>query len=496
MRQFNEDFLNSWNKERLQGNFWYAGAWDIDSYILWLQNAYRADDGKWYDKDWNEIEQTEVRRWITGRYLETLMNMWQTASDLWIEWDLIDEDPTKESIVNVLSDNINLYFDAWNMSKGWFTFNIKTQIPFVWPLYEQLIGWINEVAGESILWLANMTLFADGEWSEESQEKFKGAAWWLISILAIKEIEKAKWYTKQLLKNDIYQSALKKSIGTYVDELAKWIRVIDVLEEKSKILQNEQPEPKPGENVKWEKQIEQTAKVQKIIFIRNTLDKALKAFNTTFEWELTKNAEKWQKPSILDILWNTATRLARWEKWKSIDEILEEWVKGTENKIVENEKEIADLENEKSELDKKETKTEEETKRIDEINERINNLKVENDSLNKRNENVKAQQTEWYHDKQVEIEDKKVEVENKQQQRDQLNQRLKDIDNEIINAKWEWNTELVNELRQEKKDAKEQISKIEDEISKIERDIRSMEWEWTLKDALEDIKQWAREAYQ
>jgi hypothetical protein len=26
MRQFNEDFLNSWNKERLQGNFWYAGA--------------------------------------------------------------------------------------------------------------------------------------------------------------------------------------------------------------------------------------------------------------------------------------------------------------------------------------------------------------------------------------------------------------------------------------------------------------------------------------
>ena len=193
MRQFNEDFLNSWNKERLQGNFWYAGEWNIDSYILWLQNAYRADDGKWYDKDWNEIEQTEVRRWITGRYLETLMNMWQTASELWIEWDLIDEDPTKEAVVNVLSDNINLYFDAWNMSKGWFTFNLKTQIPFVWPIYEQLIGWINEVAGESILWLANMTLFADGEWSEESQEKFKGAAWWLVSILAIKEIEKAKW---------------------------------------------------------------------------------------------------------------------------------------------------------------------------------------------------------------------------------------------------------------------------------------------------------------
>ena len=30
----------------------------------------------------------------------------------------MDEDPTRESVVNVISDNVNLYFDLWNFTKG------------------------------------------------------------------------------------------------------------------------------------------------------------------------------------------------------------------------------------------------------------------------------------------------------------------------------------------------------------------------------------------
>lgn len=495
MREFNEEYLNTWNKERLQWKYWYAGAWKIDSYILWLADAYRADDGKWYDKDWNEVEQTEVRRGITGKYLNLLMDAWETMSTLWHEWDILDEDPTRESVVNVISDNVNLYFDLWNFTKGWFSFNLKTQIPFVWPIYEKLIGWVNEVSWELILWLANMTLFADGAWSEESQQKFKQAAGWLVSIQVLGAIERAKWHIKAELKKDYYQSAFKKALDSYTTELTKGLLVIDIEAEKAKITKQNQPEQVEGENQKEVDKIEKDRKVQRIVFMRWVLDRALSSFNKTFEEELQKNAGEWYKPSIIDYLWNLAGRLANRKEWKTTDEILDEWIKKIDEQRAENEKQIEELEKRKNELESKE-RTEEENKELDSLNEKIAELRKMTDELTGKRNTTEETQSEEYREVKAELDQKRTDLETTKQQREELKSQLDDINNQIINARGEWNTELVKELTEQKKDTKKQIEDIDKEIKNLERDIRTLEWNWTIRDMLEDIKHGARESYQ
>lgn len=254
-------------------------------------------------------------------------------------------------------------------------------------------------AWEMVLNLANLTLFYDGERTPESQEKFKEAAGGLIFMLWMKEVAKTKWLVRESIRNDIYRSALRKSIKSYTDTLAKWLREIDVEWDQAKILQQQQPEPKPGENAKAEKQIESERTNQKIMFIRNILEKAKKEFNKTFQEELSK--EKGDR-SIVDTLWNAAINLRQSEKATA----------DTESRIT-----------------------------------------------------------------------------REQEKKSELEQRERDIDNEIINAKWEWNTDLVEQLRKQKQEIKDQIADIDGKIERL------TEWRTTLKDKADEIVESVREVY-
>ena len=160
-----------------------------------------------------------------------------------------------------------------------------------------------------------MTLFADWAWSEESQQKFKQAAGWLVSIQVLGAIERAKWHIKAELKKDYYQSAFKKALDSYTTELTKGLLVIDIEAEKAKITKQNQPEQVEGENQKEVDKIEKDRKVQRIVFMRWVLDRALNSFNKTFEEELQKNAGEWYKPSIIDYLWNVSVILANRKEW-------------------------------------------------------------------------------------------------------------------------------------------------------------------------------------
>ena len=490
LRQINEEFMNSFKKEVLQS----GGANFITDFYRW--NSYLADNWKWYNKKGEEIKKNDVTIGLANKYLETFRSFSHHMSELDYDWQFATQDPSRESIVNVLSDDVSLLFDVFMMWEWWLKFQAKTWIPIVWSIYESLLEWAMEVSWETILQLANMTLFVDWEWSAESQQKFKEAAWWLVFMQIMKEIEKAKWPIKAELKRDFNRSAFIKSLRVFTDKLAEWIKTIDILEEKAKIQQKNQPEVEKWDNEKAINKIEQETKVQKIILVRNIFQEALKAFNTVFEWELTMNAEDGRKPTLIDTLWNAATNIRRWWKWKSVDEILEERVQWSENDILRNERSIKEKEDRISELEKKPELTPEEIAEIDRLRWEIENLKAENDTITKRTENVKSFQTEWYHDKQVEIENRKVELENRETERDNLSQRLKDIDNEIINAKAEWDTKLVEELRAEKKDTKQQIKNIEQEISSMQRTIREMEWTASMRDILENMKEWAQETIQ
>ena len=67
--QFNREFMNSWNTERLQDNVWYAGESPLQN---WLWGKYYEKNGKWYNGDGNEIdpkEAEEQKAFITD-YLE------------------------------------------------------------------------------------------------------------------------------------------------------------------------------------------------------------------------------------------------------------------------------------------------------------------------------------------------------------------------------------------------------------------------------------------
>lgn len=397
MREFNEEFINSWNKERIQGSLDYAESNIISDFFMW--NAYKANDGKWYDRNWNEVERNDVNLWLANKYLDTFRSFTRHATELEYDTAFTAQDPSRESVINILSDSVWMAFDVFMMWKGWVELQTKFEIPYIGSIYQLWMDATMDQAWEMVLNLANLTLFYDGKRTPESQEKFKEAAGGLIFMLWMKEVAKTKWLVRESIRNDIYRSALRKSIKSYTDTLAKWLREIDVEWDQAKILQQQQPEPKPGENAKTEKQIESERTNQKIMFIRNILEKAKKEFNKTFQDELSK--EKGDR-SIVDTLWNAAINLRQSEKATA----------DTESRIT-----------------------------------------------------------------------------REQERKSELEQRERDIDNEIINAKWEWNTDLVEQLRKQKQEIKDQISDIDGKIERL------TEWRTTLKDKTDEIVESVREAY-
>lgn len=397
MREFNEEFINSWNKERIQWSLDYAESNIISDFFMW--NAYRANDGKWYDRNWNEVERNDVNLWLANKYLDTFRSFTRHATELEYDTAFAAQDPSRESVINILSDSVWMAFDVFMMWKGWIELQTKFEIPYIGSIYQLWMDATMDQAWEMVLNLANLTLFYDGKRTPESQEKFKEAAGGLIFMLWMKEVAKTKWLIRESIRNDIYRSALRKSIKSYTDTLAKWLREIDVEWDQAKILQQQQPEPKPGENAKAEKQIESEKTNQKIMFIRNILEKAKKEFNKTFQEELSK--EKGDR-SIVDTLWNAAINLRQSEKATA----------DTESRIT-----------------------------------------------------------------------------REQERKSELEQRERDIDNEIINAKWEWNTDLVEQLRKQKQEIKDQISDIDGKIERL------TEWKTTLKDKADEIAESVREAY-
>lgn len=397
MREFNEEFINSWNKERIQWSLDYAESNIISDFFMW--NAYRANDGKWYDRNWNEVERNDVNLWLANKYLDTFRSFTRHATELEYDTAFAAQDPSRESVINILSDSVWMAFDVFMMWKGWIELQTKFEIPYIGSIYQLWMDATMDQAWEMVLNLANLTLFYDGKRTPESQEKFKEAAGGLIFMLWMKEVAKTKWLVRENIRNDIYRSALRKSIKSYTDTLAKWLREIDVEWDQAKILQQQQPEPKPGENAKAEKQIESEKTNQKIMFIRNILEKAKKEFNKTFQEELSK--EKGNR-SIVDTLWNAAINLRQSEKATA----------DTESRIT-----------------------------------------------------------------------------REQERKTELEQRERDIDNEIINAKWEWNTDLVEQLRKQKQEIRDQIADIDGKIERL------TEWKTTLKDKADEIVESVREVY-
>ena len=300
----------------------------IADWYLW--NTYEVD-GKFYDRNWNEIPRTEARVWLYNAYVNWLVWFSKSVDDLKVDLDKLAETPTDSDKYFERSqlpaiDLVNATFRGWmSVDPMWIALSAwATQFPWAWVYAEQFFEWFFWGLGDIWVKTADMIWYTDG-WDESSKEKFAEAFAWLVTM-PLAKIKAKLWNEFKIKVND---TVLVKSLKAYKEALKKNIELIEERGEREKIASKNEinREIAPEEQIKWQEKIvdemvDQETTNRKSMFIKDAMRNAISDFRKTFLEEYSKQVEaekkaNWEStwPTLIDNLFKKAIELG--EQMKS-----------------------------------------------------------------------------------------------------------------------------------------------------------------------------------
>lgn len=296
----------------------------------YLWNTYEVN-GKFYDRNWNEIPRTEARVWLYNAYVNWLVWFSKSVDDLKVDLDKLAETPTDSDKYFERSqlpaiDLVNATFRGWmSVDPMWISLSAwATQFPWVWVYAEQFFEWFFWGLWDIWVKTADMIWYTDG-WDESSKEKFAEAFAWLVTI-PLAKIKAKLWNEFKIKVND---TVLVKSLKAYKEALKKNIELIEERGEREKIASKNEinKEAAPKEQIKWQEKIvdemvDQETTNRKSMFIKDAMRNAISDFRKTFLEEYSKQVEAEKKanweaswPTLIDNLFKKAIELG--EQMKS-----------------------------------------------------------------------------------------------------------------------------------------------------------------------------------
>lgn len=378
LQNFHKEYINSFIREvatdyqyKMQPDSptpWHA---DRDELLMWLYQDYYEVNGKYYDKNWNEIMHSEGRDWYLNRVASGLIDLAWQVETMWYDtvmanraWQESDDTAYNiERTLDVVWDGVNVAF-GWLMNFTWWgqLFQFATTLWRAWAKLDMLFWRTMDMIGQMAVGLWDMIGFTDG-WSNESVEKYKQAMEWLW-IMALGKLKSSlvkSW--KAEIARYLDDSAIKKAVQRYVAKVLDWIELRDEkiirerLEEKNKAAEEakweetewkktewekteaQKEETKKEETKKEEKEIEKQEDVEtewekttkKVVMKEWTLDDAQKSFREILDEEIQKRVEEWQNQKVVDTLFQAAAHLtdSLFKRTKTPETTVKEWEKPT-----------------------------------------------------------------------------------------------------------------------------------------------------------------------
>ena len=330
----------------------YAGdsSWIKDKlYSLMFWNAYE-EDGKYYDTNWNELKQDEVSKWISRALVDSWINLWNQLSDLDYDIDrtLNDRDSDRNFFdqINVDYEKLwRIWFDIpstvfagiMSLTPGGVAFTTATGLPYIWAKIDNVFNYVMGGIADIAIWLWNLIWFSDW-WNEKTIEKYGEA---VSAVSAIKIAQWLKILGRKWVDYLKYKTAIGRAVKVYTDRIKAGAKLVDVLKEKEKIRRTTTPKlPEEAWDTTWK--IESKAKdvkskvdvdIQwakyKMQIAKAVFQDALNNFHKTFQEEAAKIKEEAGWETILDTLFETASKLfkdsqklkvAEWEVVENIPE--------------------------------------------------------------------------------------------------------------------------------------------------------------------------------
>jgi len=318
-------------------------------YSLMFWNAYE-EDGKYYDTKWNELKQDEVSKWISRALVDSWINLWNQLSDLDYDIDRTvndrDNDRNFFDQINVDYEKLwRIWFDIpstvfagiMSLTPGWAAFTTATGLPYIWAKIDNVFNYVMGGIADIAIWLWNLIWFSDW-WNEKTIEKYGEA---VSAVSAIKIAQWLKILGRKWVDYLKYKTAIGRAVKVYTDRIKAGAKLVDVLKEKEKIRRTTTPKlPEETWDTTWK--IESKAKdvkskvdvdIQwakyKMQITKAVFQDALNNFHKTFQEEAAKIKEETGWETILDTLFETASKLfkdsqklrvAEWEVVENIPE--------------------------------------------------------------------------------------------------------------------------------------------------------------------------------
>lgn len=312
-------------------------------------NAYE-EDGKYYDTNWNELKQDEVSKWISRALVDSWINLWNQLSDLDYDIDRTvndrDSDRNFFDQINVDYEKLwRIWFDIpstvfagiMSLTPGGVAFTTATGLPYIWAKIDNVFNYVMGGIADIAIWLWNLIWFSDW-WNEKTIEKYGEA---VSAVSAIKIAQWLKILGRKWVDYLKYKTAIGRAVKVYTDRIKAGAKLVDVLKEKEKIRRTTTPKlPEEAWDTTWK--IESKAKdvkskvdvdlqwaKYKMQITKAVFQDALNNFHKTFQEEAAKIKEETGWETILDTLFETASKLfkdsqklkvAEWEVVENIPE--------------------------------------------------------------------------------------------------------------------------------------------------------------------------------